>query len=323
VTFSANVRDFIFAYGDGVRARSAAELDGLALRLEAPHQLTADELRAGCVVYGSILRGPVVSAEYPSFLPPNRALFWAWLARIVEYHANHTDPRLDSADAKLMRTCVRALLAHTEILVARQNQSFGMAYDPNEALEFRAESIGLPHTFALGNSGILLAAHLGLPMLEALAKRYCATVIRADGTVLAAFDVPSARRPGTRRRYIPNERCSNLRDLLHLVDQRASVDLADPLREFRYEFSRVWGRSVFDMIFEWRNMALHGEDSAMQVAETLLGLGGLITLELLGAELNVAIQALNDRFSANWDSRRTGRSPWDFYLPGDLALVRR
>jgi hypothetical protein len=164
----------------------------------------------------------------------------------------------------------------------------------------------------------VVLAYLGVPLLEAILKRACATFVAFDGRVISAFSVPTKQ--GNVKRYDPNgsfrnSQCSSLRDLLFLH----SRDVATPrlrtlLDKFRVHLTSLDGtQDPFDLLYDWRNQSLHGSTNVQTIGGTVLNLSLLISLfEIEQSFEQHRLQILDH---CRWEAQSQCKSPWSFYPP--------
>jgi len=125
------------------------------------------------------------------------------------------------------------------------------------------------------------------------------------------------------REYNVGETCSNVRDLLWLVNDNCSTDeLRHDLGEVRAHLKglAVGNEDGFDVIFRWRNSSLHGVESLPTVGGTVLNVALLIAL----SEIRDRYEAMRALALTQVQEEAQGvgasglgdsRSPLSFYPP--------
>lgn len=268
------------------------------------HELNYDELRSTCVGLARVLLQPGLN----TMIDLDHRVLWSWCADVILLHRPALLAPGEREIGDLFRLCIRAAIANARRPPASQKE-----WDDSVA-----ESNKIPyHMRELANEAYAILAYLSFPLLEAVVKRACSSVVDPAGHVLRDFTVTS--RSGRPRDYQAGKICSSLRDLLYLHhDQFASPTLKVSLDECIANLRRLDStREPYDLIFEWRNSALHGSASLPTVGGTLVTLAILILLD--GREANYEEVRSETLKRIQFDLRTSGgpprKSPWGFYLP--------
>lgn len=138
-------------------------------------------------------------------------------------------------------------------------------------------------------NGVL--AYLSFPLLEGITKLRCPGWVTLDGEPLQRWVSPKGGRP-----YDPTDtrprKYSNVRDLLWLLHQQVGdADERAGLDAFRAQLrSAVPTTDPYQLVFDWRNAALHGADLLTRVGHTVYNLALLIGLYAIRARFD-AIRA--------------------------------
>ncbi|MGH8067025.1 MAG: hypothetical protein ACRERE_17660 [Candidatus Entotheonellia bacterium] len=272
------------------------------------HELDYAEIQASCVGLMRVLLLKGLSAV----IDPDHQLFWAWIGELLLSSYGVYFTQQESEIRELFDACIRASLTGSQAAPPTQAE-----WEEQQRI---AELTDF-NTRQLGRHAHLILASLCLPFLEATVKKVCAAYVDYAGNVKVAFSVP--RPGGARRNYNPldprNNKCSSLRDLLHLLlDSVADADLQERLREVRRHLQTL-DNSVdpFDLIYSWRNQSLHGQASFPTIGGTVLNLSILIALNQLRSQY----EKLRDRawqkvqFDATTYSRTRMRLPSSYYPP--------
>ena len=272
------------------------------------HELTYEEIQAANVGLSQVL----LLKNMNTFIDLDHKLFWAWSGQVL------LSPRLpffsqgEREIQQLFEICIRASLA-------------GITAPPKSKADWdrqrEVSELGEFNTRQLVSNAHLVLAYLTLVLLEAVLKKVCYKYISYAGKVITAFDVPKAK--GKVRHYVPNDpkrgTCSSLRDLLFLLYLNVSdTDLKPRLDNMRQYLSSLNNNvDPFDLIFSWRNEALHGQTNFPTIGGTLLNFVILILFNQIHAKYdqlrneiwqNVQSETATFRFVGQ-------RSPWSYYPP--------
>lgn len=272
------------------------------------HELTYSEVQTACSGLSRVL----LFKGLNTVIDLDHQLFWAWVGEMLLSPRSTFFSNDESELRRLFETCIRAALAGISP-PPQSKEDWERQRELSELVEFNTRQLVLNAHLAL--------AYLGLPLLEGLLKKVCYNYVDYSGTVVDAFDVPTAG--GGVRNYVPGDprkgKCSSLRDLMFLLYQRvADPDLHSRLDEIRDLF-RDLDNTVdpFDQLYSWRNQSLHGETSFPTIGGTLLNLAALIAFNQLRGNYEHHRDEVWGNVQRDIGTLRfTGhRSPWSYYPP--------
>ncbi|HBB1613243.1 TPA: hypothetical protein J0549_001714 [Escherichia coli] len=183
---------------------------------------------------------------------------WGWCAEYVNFLRIHSKPYFVSPLVDLFLTCSQAAC----MPVVHKN---GFITD------------------YLKNSHLHLS-YLAMPLLEGVAKIFCEEFVDIDGKVKKPF------RKLSTGEYKVNGRCSNIGDLLLLVESTADDDLKQVIiRLNRIVESYNPGCKAYKTIKNWRNSSLHGSENYSTVA---------------GITFNYALVIILNKIKMNYEENR-------------------
>ncbi|MBL5919819.1 hypothetical protein I7V28_01550 [Lelliottia amnigena] len=127
-------------------------------------------------------------------------------------------------------------------------------------------------------------SYLAMPLLEGVAKSFCAEFVAMNGDVKKPFKKLKGEY------YKENKRCSSIGDLLLLVEEIADSDLKqDIIRLNGIVESYNPGYMAYETIRDWRNSSLHGSQSYRTIA---------------GITLNYSLVIIMNKIKLNYDENR-------------------
>jgi len=187
-----------------------------------------------------------------------------------------------------------------------------------ESMEQRVQKKSIPfHMREMAMKAHLILAYLSFPLLEGVAKKTCSVYVDYDGTVRRPFSVPNVS--GKPRQYVTGDRCSSLRDLMHLLHvQVAPPCLAAALDDYcRHIRGLNPAVEPFDLLYTWRNSSLHGHGSYPTIGGTVFNIAILILLDHVADSYGTLRDDVWKR--VQWELQAPGqpdyRSPWSYYPP--------
>src|SRR4051812_80264 len=243
--------------------------------------LSFDDLCAALITYQQTLFDPAgITVVWGGEL-----WLWSWITELLVAPPGATQrlvPRddYDNAVAYLLRLTCRAALADIPTRDISSREEAEVEMERQRLMEWNARQM------ISERNGIL--AYLSFPLLEGITKLCCSAWVTLDGVPLQRW-APS----GSSRAYDPSDsrprKYSNLRDLLWLLhNEVAGADERAGLDAFRAQLQAAApGTDPYQLIFDWRNGAVHGADLRTRVGPSVYNLALLIGL-----------YAIRDRFDA-------------------------
>jgi hypothetical protein len=281
----------------GIQIGTASETFRLRNNGLEPHDFTYSEVRAACIGLTRVLLLPGLN----TIIDFDHQLLWAWCAEVlIGSHGQFFDANEREVKSLLGLAC-RASLAG----VARPDKSgFEERRRQHELME--------PNARELVNHAHEVLSYLSFPLLEGVLRKVAKTYITYDGVVLVPFQ-------GKNRKYEANDRCSNLGDLLRLLEaQIAGPDLRQAVDDLKKHLQLLDpGKDAFDIIFDWRNSSLHGEARLPTIGGTVLSMTLVIALDQIQSNYDaLRTEAMKQiAWEVQTASFTVHRSPWAYYPP--------
>lgn len=163
----------------------------------------------------------------------------------------------------------------------------------------------------------ILSANLSFPLLEGIIRRKCSKYVLADGTVIRGFCAGGSS-------YSPSKgrsRISNLGHELHLLENTANQNLKRAMNSFGNEvkkFDSSNNPDAYEVIYQWRNETLHGQEFWSTKHGVITNLICLILFHEIQDELySSKLEGIkrhvewNQSIGDYWSTR----PPWSFYPP--------
>ncbi len=152
----------------------------------------------------------------------------------------------------------------------------------------------------------IVATYFSYPILEGILKRLSSEYIKPNGEIRSGQFIQ-----GMHHRYVPpgNSECSSIRDLLyHYHNTTANEQMVSKLDYMQSKIEIFGDKNMYEMVDEWRNFLLHGQELGGVEAGVLLNLICVLVWGEIDAEL----------YHTDWDDlyRRVTSVPRDFrYYP--------
>ena len=262
-----------------------------------PHDFIYSEVRAACIGLTRALLLP----GFNTIIDFDHQLLWAWCAEVLVGSHGQFFAANEHELKSLLGLACRASLA-------------GAARPDGSGFEERRRQYELmePNARELVNHAHEVLSYLSFPLLEGVLRKVAKTFITYDGVVLAPFQ-------GKNRKYEANDRCSNLGDLLRLLEaQIAGPDLSQALDDLKKHLQiLVPGKDAFDIVVDWRNSSLHGEARLPTIGGTVLSMTLIIALDQIQSDYDALRAEVMKQVA--WELQTaslTGhRSPWAYYPP--------
>jgi hypothetical protein len=228
-------------------------------------QLSYREMREACIGLTRVLLVPSLS----TIVSEDHREFWAWCAQVMlgpNYKAPYSavfGPGSDGLERLAIYSLRVALVTPDPI---------GSAF-PDNLEDIHRQAVLL-------EAGRYLT-YFAFPLLEGVLRKQCSSFVDSQGKVLKRFHPPRRRQP-----YSLGSTCSNIADLLHLLESEvANEALKDALQRIESHISSISGKEDgYRAIFTWRNATLHGEDNISTVGGTALQISLLIMLDRISGE---------------------------------------
>ncbi len=283
--------------GGAIQIGAASEKFRLRNNGLEPHDFTYAEVRAACIGLTRVLLLPGLN----TIIDLDHRLLWSWCAEVlVGSHGQFFDANEHELKALLGLAC-RASLAG----VTRPDMSgFEESKRQYELME--------PNARELVTHAHEVLSYLSFPLLEGVLRKVAKTHITYDGVVLLPFQ-------GKNRKYEAKDRCSNLGDLLRLLEgQVASPGLQQALADVKKHLQLLDpAKDAFDIVFDWRNSSLHGEVRLPTIGGTVLSMTLVIALDQIQSNYGALRAQVMKQIA--WELQTaslTGhRSPWAYYPP--------
>lgn len=241
----------------------------------------------------------------------DHAELWAWTAELVH--------NLE-ADVSLFKDEVRDQF---ELLIHLNLSHLGVTPRDNwhMMLNRLTRELAGHHVAQVIAYKFILSGNLSFPLLEGITRRKCSEFVTIDGSIKKAFSLSNGTSysPGKGgRNWI-----SSLRDELLLLHEKvASPELQDCMEEFKRKVSQFHNdgqQDGYQLIYDWRNEALHGEEFWITKYGVITNLICLILLHEIPHDV-YSSKVDQIRQIVEWQKKtsRPGfglRPPWSFYPP--------
>lgn len=281
----------------GIQIGGQSEKFRLRVNGLAPHDFTYPELRAAALGLTRVLLLPGLN----TVIDFDHQALWAWCAELLVGSRGTFFSASEHELKGLMGLACRASLAGA----ARPGRyGFEESRKQYEAMEPNAREL-VTHSHEV-------LAYLAFPLLEGVLRKVANQYVTYDGKVLQAF-------AGKNVQYPAGKRCSNLGDLLRLVEsQIAAADLQQALADIQAHLTVLSPQQdPYDLIFEWRNSSLHGSARLPTIGGTVLFIAFVVALDNIKGDYDtLRLDAIK---RIGWEVQTTSltrqRSPWSYYPP--------
>jgi hypothetical protein len=256
------------------------------------HDLTINEMQACCIGLTDRLH----YRHKGIYIDRDQMIFLSWIGQIFCNSKFQQILNDDEIYGHLCDIIMPLILTKIDIL-------FELPFDIDDSLIEIKEGYD-PHLRKIFGRKWDILRYVSYPLLEAVARKFCASYINSDGIVVTQFSV--LQQDGSSRTYIVGKRCSSLRDLLILFESSIAGT------EFKYFLNKIKDTIIritsepepFDTLYSWRNQTLHGNKFSGIAGNLLFNLSVLFLLELSRDEYeNISKNAFKE-YTENIDKTR-------------------
>ncbi|MFP7278104.1 hypothetical protein SFC11_02020 [Exiguobacterium indicum] len=276
------------------------------------HELSYEELQTCGVSLTEILlfknRNTIISDDHIHY--------WAWVGQVL---LNSESGYFDSGEGEisdLLSTCIRSALART----TNPKLSYEENREVRNKLEFNSQE--------LISKNNLILVQLSFPLLEAILRKSCKEYVDYLGSVKKRFKVGSNVRKYSYKET-GNRKVSSIAVLLHLYYEKIATPeirkKLDLIKTHLKDLEKENPKDAFEIIYEWRNSSLHGNENIPTIGGTILSIVLIIAVANLKDSYESIRKKLSDRI--NWElhcleiSKTEGHSTilprghWSYYPP--------
>jgi hypothetical protein len=251
----------------------------------------------------------LLTRELRAQICTDHKFFWTYCAFLT----NHLH-----GDVTIFRDYWQEAFCRLVNLVLASTRHVGPSKDAENALQY----VNI-HLLEIRSDKWLIAAPLTLAVLEGLLRRKNKDYVNADGSVIKQFEVRNPQ--GKRTKYHVGDRLNRIKDSLRCFEQLVTSSRKRDcpyLKETKTEFASLHpptsGLDVYDLIYQWRNDLMHGNEYWSDRVPILLNVICLLVID----EVEPAFynsQTVKLKTSIVWTRSRINegstRAPWELFPP--------